>query len=243
MARYETALTIINDAAVELGFAAVTDPFSSTDPVFIQLVRLLKNAGRELVREHRWSHLQKEESFTTAAPDTGIYDLPSDFVAMVAQTGWDRTDDEPWGGPLSGETWQYVQATDMASVVGVYARFWQDKLYLYPTPAPVGLVIAYEYRSRSWVMPTGETTPTLDAPTAGTDTLWFDPTLLVAALKLKWKEANGFDTQSALAERIRIMASCKADMSPAPVLYLDGRGAPGNRFLDESNIPDTGFGP
>jgi hypothetical protein len=242
MARYETALTVINDAAVELGFAAVTDPFASTDPVFIQLVRFLKGVGRELVREVRWSQLQKEATFTTAAPDTGIYDLPTDFISMVPQTGWDRTNANPWGGPLSGEIWQYIQADTPSSLIDVYARFWLDKLYLYPTPAPVGLVIAYEYRSRYWVMPSGETTPTADAPTAGTDTLWFDPTLLVAALKLKWKEANGFDTSSALAERLRLLASCRADMAPSPVLHLDGRGGSRFRLLDGANVPDSGFG-
>jgi hypothetical protein len=239
MPRYDTVLNVVNDAAVELGFAAVTDPFASTDPVFIQLLRLLKSAGRELVREHRWSQLQKEGTITTVASQQS-YALPADFISMVPQTGWHRTYEWPWR-ETDGEAWQYLQATDMASVVGIYARFWLDKVYLYPTPTADGETLAYEYRSRYWVVPTGETSPTADEPTSKTDALSFDPLLLVSALKLKWKESNGFDTAAVLADRQRAMSQCAADLAPKPILTL-GRASPLVRFLDHRNVPDSDFG-
>lgn len=241
MGRYDTALNVLNDAAVELGLASSVDPFSSTDPNWIQLVRLIKSVGRELVQEYRWSQLQREAMIATVLGQAE-YSLPADFVSMVPQTGWHRTSEWPWRGPIDGEAWQYIQATDMASVVGVYARFWADKIYLHPTPTADGDSLAYEYASRYWVVPLGQTAPTADEPTATTDTLWFDPLLLVAALKLKWKEANGFDTTAVLAERNRALNMARSHQSPKPVLHL-GHPEPLVRFLDLSNAPDSDYGP
>lgn len=240
MARFDTADNIINDAAVEVGLAAVTDPFASTESEFVRLIRLLKTLGRQLVRQHEWSHLTAEHTITVGALDTGIYDLPDDFVSMIDQTGWNRTNDNPLC-PIDGEQWQYFQAVSHINTISTLIRFWKDKLYTDPAPPAVGTVIAFEYRSNFWVQPTGETSPTLDAPSASTDTLKFDPLLLVTGLKLKWLESKGFDTQAALSDFNRALDSALGQMIASRVLHIDGRGS-GQRFLSGANIPETGFG-
>ena len=98
MARQDTANTIINRVAVEVGLTAVTDPVADADPAFKQLTGLLTAAGQELVELHQWQVLRQEYEFTTvAATDTGIYDLPADFSYMIDQSGWDQTNNVPIG--------------------------------------------------------------------------------------------------------------------------------------------------
>ena len=96
MARYETANTIINDAALEVGLVPATDPYASQDEAFIQLRGLLTSAGRELCDMHNWSLLIENYSVTTAEGDTGDYPLPGDFNRMINQTGWDQNRHRIW---------------------------------------------------------------------------------------------------------------------------------------------------
>jgi hypothetical protein len=239
-ARFDTAGTIINDVAVEVGLSAVTDPFASSDPNFILLCKLLKNVGRKLALARDWTSMVKEHTFTTVN-GTVSYDLPASFAKMIDQTGWDRTGEMPLGGPLSSEQWQYLAATDFGTTIQVFVRFWGDKIHLYPTPGATVLTIAFEYLSRLWVMPSGETSATEDIPDASTDTILFDPILMVSALELAWAKAKGFDTTAALEDFQQAWSSVAGNDSPAPVLSLT-RGPMGPRFLDMSNVPDTGYG-
>jgi len=235
-ARFDTAGTIINDVAVAVGLSAVTDPFASTDPIFVQLCRLLKVVGRRLALARDWTSMVKEHSFVTVAA-TNSYDLPADFAKMIDQTGWDRTGELPLGGPLDAAQWQYLAASDLGVTLQVHVRFWQDNIHLWPQPVAGGLTIAFEYLSRLWVMPSGETVATNDIPTAATDTILFDPALVCAALELAWAKAKGFDTSAALADFNQAWSSAAGNDTASPVLSLTGP-ALGPHFLDVNNIPD-----
>jgi len=236
-ARFDTAATIINDTAVAVGLAVVTDPFGSSDPNFIRLCRLLKTVGRRLALARDWTSMVKQHGFVTVA-GTNVYDLPADFAKMIDQTGWDRTGVLPLGGPLDPASWQYLAANDLGTTLQVHVRFWGDKIHLWPQPTAGSLTIAFEYLSRLWVMPTGQTTATADYPSASTDTILFDPYLVTAALALAWHKAKGSDTSAALADFNQAWASVSGNDMASPVLSLVGP-ALGPHFLDVSNIPDT----
>jgi hypothetical protein len=64
---YDTVANIVSDAAVELGLGSVSDVYGSTDSSIIQLRTLLKSAGRDLVLERDWTHLQAEALIMTRA--------------------------------------------------------------------------------------------------------------------------------------------------------------------------------
>lgn len=236
-ARFDTAATIINDVAVAVGLAVVTDPFGSSDPNFIRLCRLLKRVGRRLALARDWTSMVKQHTFVTVAA-TNSYDLPADFAKMIDQTGWDRTGDLPLGGPLDPSEWQYLAANDLGTTLQVHVRFWGDKIHLWPQPVAGSLTIAFEYLSRLWVMPSGQTTATQDIPSAATDTILFDPELVCAALELVWHKSKGSDTSAALEDFKQAWSSVAGNDVAAPVLSLVGP-AIGPRFLDVSNIPDT----
>lgn len=147
---FTTAGDIINEAAVEIGLSAVPDPYTSTDPNFVQLRQLLKSLGREIVHARRWTILRRERAFTTVAGQA-IYPLPADFHEMLPQTWWNRTNRLPVGGPLSPQEWQYLKARLVGVVFNVLFRPMQNVIELYPSNTPAGYDIVYEYQSEWWV--------------------------------------------------------------------------------------------
>jgi hypothetical protein len=239
VARFDTAGTIINDVAVESNLSSVSDPYTSTEDNFVLLRTLLKNLGRKLINAWAWTQFQKEHTFDTVVA-TDEYDLPTDFGRMIDQTAWDRTEDRAIG-ILSPEQWQYLASNAVGGVTDVFIRFKGDKIAIWPAPVASIFTVAFEYQSRLWVMPSGETTATLDAPTASTDTILFPPILMIAAMKLEWAKTKGFDTAAAMADFRQVWGSVIGQDHPAPVLSLNGGGV-GPRFLDYQNIPETGYG-
>lgn len=244
---WDTAANIVNDAAVELGLISFqskpADPFGSTDPNLGLLCQLLKSAGRELLgeKDNGWTHLQTEHTFTTVQ-GTYQYDLPTDFYRMVPQSGWNRTNRLPLAGPLSPQEWQYLQGQLAGVVFTVLFRPAQQKLWLYPsTNTPGGYTIAFEYLSRNWVQPQGQSSATTDAPTASTDTLWFDSQLLMRGLKLAFLRNRGFDTTSAQQMYEQALGRAKDSDGSAKKLSLNSRGLQPH-FIDAANLPVTGYG-
>lgn len=149
---FDTAGNIINQAAVEVGLAAQSDVYASTDQNFIQLRTLLVSLGNDLWREKEWTQLQQVYTFTSVA-NQARYSLPADFGSMIEQTGWNRTNRLPLGGPLSPQEWEYFKARLVGVVFTVLFRPMNQQLWLYPdTGTPGGYVIAFEYVSRYWAV-------------------------------------------------------------------------------------------
>jgi hypothetical protein len=129
--RFSSAGDIINDVAAEVGLGTVGDPYTSTDQNFIQLCRLLKSAGRTLTLDSDWTHLRGEFVFTTVLGQTQ-YTIPPDFNNMIDQTGWNRTNRLPIGGPLTPQEWQYFKARLVGVVFNVLFRQMQQRWFLFP---------------------------------------------------------------------------------------------------------------
>lgn len=245
MFNFDTAANIINDAAVEVGLAAVADPFGSTDPNFIQLCKFLKRIGRELMRdkEEGWSHLRGTCSLTTVVGQN-VYPLPTDFVRMMDQTGWNRTSRFPLGGPASPQEWEFLSARLGQLYLTLVFRQNGQAIEVNPNGSvPDAQNVVFQYITSNWVSDDGGTTWSSATPSAYTQTLGLDPNLLVCALKLKFLEAKGFDTSVAEKDFAKALEQAKNDDSPAQILRVGARESPADDFLlDIQNIPLTGFG-
>jgi hypothetical protein len=236
--RTDTSLNIINDSLFELGMisTAFANPYTSTDANAIVSRYLLKALGQELVRKRPWSHLQKTHTFSTVN-GTESYALPADFIGMVPSTEWNRTTGIRLSGPTGPRGWQVLKSSlNGAGTPDYMYRVYGNKLYLYETPTTAE-TIAFEYQSAYWVVPSGETTPTLEAPTAITDTLWFDKRLLVAGLKMRVLMQKGFDASAAQNDFEVAMAEASGNDGAHPVLSL----TPGTRRR-HADFPPTGWG-
>lgn len=239
---YDSAVNILNDAAVELGLVAsdMADPYASTDANVVQLCRMLKGLGQDLARDYQWSHLQKQHTFDTA-DGVATYDLPDDYLRLIDQTAYNRTRQERLDGPLSAQGWQYLQALTAAGTVEFWFRLKGYEFILYPTPSSV-FTMALEYVSNAWAQSTDAVAPDKAAPTTADDILWFDRRLLVCGLKLAFQRAKGFDSTAAQADFDEALARARGSDGAAPVLSLNYRGVLAQRLVGPGNLPDTGYG-
>lgn len=251
---FDTAADVVSDVALELGIvtSAIEDPWAETDQNIIQLVALLKPVGRGILREREWSHLTNEYSLETVAGQA-IYYLPNDFRTMIAQTGWDRTNRLPLGGPLSPQEWQYLKGSGALTNLYLLFRPLQGIFQLSSgASTPAAHTIYFEYMSNCWVFADVRTAsiPIVpeavvadqDGATAAANVICFDPYLFTRALKLRWLTAKGFDTTAAMADYEAALESAKSDDATAPVLSLS-RSFGQEPIIGPSNVPFTGFGP
>lgn len=245
MARYDVAGDIVNDAGVECGLQAVSDPFVSTDASFIQLCRMLTSACRELIGVHQWERMIGTHQIVTTSADTGSYDLPDDYLYMIDQTGWTPSNRLPMGGPLSAQDWTFITGSGWNQyTIYVSFREFDGTFNILPNdPVPDAQTITFEYVRNTFAIPEGVTDPTeyTNRVTASSDTILFPPVLIMKLLKLRYLEAKGFDTTAALGQYNTALATWIPKDASSPVLNMGCRRL--FPYLDWRNIPETNFGP
>jgi len=242
LSRNETAQDILNGVAVEVGLGASNSPFSDTNPIYGQLIRLLNVAGRELIELYPWQEMIRNFDMTTAEGDTGDYELPDDFAYMINQTNWNRTQRLPMGGPLSNQQWEFLKGRKMAQNT-IYLQFMQqnNKFKVFPQPPPVGFNLNFDYMSRGWVIPASEPTEFADKVVAGGDLVLYEPILVSRFLKLRFLQAKGFDATKAMDDFAQSFDARTGHDKGAPMLNLNGVPSP-LRYLNYYNLPDTHYG-
>lgn len=183
---------------------------------------------------------------TTATIDdyrtNGVYDLPVDFDRMIDQTGWDRTNRVPLGGPLTPQEWQYLLGRDLVSYT-IYATFriMEGKWNIFPQPPPVGLDIFYEYISAYWLWTSAADTTGLQSPTGNDNVVLYKPEVIVQYLRYKFLSAKGFPTSDAKESFGKAWEDTTGGDKGAQIVNA-GTGRRGIHFLDYYNIPDTNYG-
>jgi hypothetical protein len=239
-----TANDILNRVAAEVGLATATDPWASGQQEFNQMAVLLNIAGEELSQLFQWEFLMKEHQIFTVPKDSGDYPLPDDFLYMINQTGWERSENVPLSGPLSPQEWQYLLGRDLVSET-IYASFriQQGEFTIFPQPPPTGLDIHFEYISRNWVINSGyELGATQDRVKQGADTPLFDRTLISRALKVKFLEAKGLDSTKAQADLNQTFDLLTSHDKGAGIMSA-GRNRRGFPYLNGfTSVPDSGYG-
>ena len=150
---WATVHDVIQQAAAELALTAgdVGDPFGTTDANVTQLLALLQKTGRAIVNAHDWSHLRREYC---NVPTSAASLLPPDFRDMVDQSGWNRDNRLPLGGPASEQTWQYLKARQQGVVFNVVFRPMQGQFFIHPQQqltTPAYPLISFAYSSSYWV--------------------------------------------------------------------------------------------
>jgi hypothetical protein len=248
-----TANDILNRVAAEVGLEPVNDPYGSSQQEFKQMTYLLNIAGEELCQIYQWEFLMREHKITTQATDSGFYPLPDDFLYMINQTGWERSENVPLYGPLSPQDWQYLLGRDLVSHT-IYASFriQMGTFSIFPQPPPDGLDINFEYICRNWVIDSSSSSGTSassvtnltlnDKVKVGADTPLFDRTLLSRMLKVKFLEAKGLDTTKAQADLNQSFQMLTSHDKGADILSA-GKNRRGFPYLNGfSSVPDTGYG-
>lgn len=238
-----TATNIINRVAAEVGLIPVTDPYDDATAGFVTLTHLLNTAGEELSFMFDWEVLRAEHEITTTAIEDGDFDLPVDFLRILNETAWDRTNNVPMFGPLSVQEWSALLGRDFNSnTIYVSWRLAGDQLIIFPRE-PVGQVydLFFEYIRNTWVLDEGGSTFKKQIET-GADTPLFNETLIARYLKVKFLTSKGLDATSAQDDFNEIMSILMGQNKGGRTLNA-GRGGRAFPYVNPMrNVPDTNFG-
>lgn len=178
------------------------------------------------------------KSETTAVQFSQVeYPLPDDWKKQIGQTEWDRTNRWPLMGPQTPQSWQSFKSGIVYNGPRERFRIIQNTIAVNPPP-PNGLIFAFEYISKNWVIGADGTHKT--ELTADTDTFVFDTSLMVLGVKTLWLQAKGLDFSLEGAQFSNLLRMCKAQDKSAPVLSLSPRI--GGRLLNMENIQDGNWG-
>lgn len=193
-----TLLTIVQDAASEIGFPEPVTVIGNSDQIATQMLRLLNREGETLSR-YPWQALKKEHTFVLVTADQD-YALPADFRYIIPSSAWNRDNKRSIIEPLSSEEWQFFKGWTTVNGLNMRARIRNDQFEFEQTisAADNGKTIAYEYISNNWCETSGGTGQTAFA--ADTDVSLIDEELLTQGLVWRFRKAKGLPFEADLAE-------------------------------------------
>jgi hypothetical protein len=238
-----TILEIVKSFCSETGLSEPTSVIGSTDDQNKQILALANREGKEFAGLAcpfgGWQSLHTEYTFTTVNGQAS-YSLPSDLEYFAYETFWDGARRWELVGPIDAQEKQLLRYGNIAS--GPRRKFYirADKIYLDPVPTVDGETIAFDYYSNAWVLAEDGVT-TKSRFSVDTDTLKIDEDCFIMGLKWRFLRAKGLDYAQEQADyteavNLRIARDCGQRS-----LSMSSRGM-GNRFIDESNLPDSGLG-
>lgn len=232
----QTLTEICNAAEDELSLPRQTAYVGSAVSAARTMLAVANAAGRALMRVHEWGALQSVGTVTTA-DGTSSYALATDYDRMIADTGWDRTNDWMMVGPDSPQINRYLNESGVAQT-GARKRFRLQgtNIIFFPTPTAVETLV-YEYVSNKWARSTVPVAQTKFQ--ADTDTTVFDPDLMKAEIKWRYLEARGlsFDDPKEAARVLREQ-KIAADLGGTSISMAPD---PGSQFIELENLPDSSW--
>lgn len=186
-----TLLTIVQDAAAEVGIPIPSTVVSNPDSTVVRLLALSNRGGKALAQRFPWQELVSEWTLTTTATESqGLVEtIMPGFNWDIYQTMWNRNTKFPITGPLFPAEWQFLKALN---ITGPWPQFRirGDELLCIPVPT-AGDTYAGEYVSRYWCQSSGGTGQERWA--ADTDSGVLREDLLTLDLIWRYKKAIGLD--------------------------------------------------
>ena len=204
-----TLKEMLNQAMLEVGFAPLSEIFTSTRQEARQLTAL---ANRELnqYKKDEWEAL-REQHFITQTTATS-YPLPADYRQFVADTAYDNT--RRVNFPTSSQVWAYYTARNVTSGLRQRMRLADGQIeFLDPQP---GTEVYIEYISDSPVR------SATDVPqkkfSSDDDTLILNDEVFILGIIWRWMKVKGLDWQQNYQEYRRMYNREKATDSGAQTI-------------------------
>jgi hypothetical protein len=212
-----TCLTLIQDAAIDLGLAPPAAAVGSTDATARKLLRLANKEGDELLKRHDWQVLTTERTFTSLATVEQTGFIPDDYSRLIYNAEiWDRTRNLKFAGPTPSRVWQELQSGLSGGIVGWW-RLLGGEINVFPAQ-DAGNTLAFEYISKNWAVSSGGTARAKFEE--DTDDTLLDEQLMV--LGIVWRfgaSTKGFDYSEALADYERALEKVASRDRGTGVIY------------------------
>lgn len=140
-----TVLEIANEAADDLGLAAIDTLFSDTPLTGARRLRRAITAVAQFLRStYDWEHLKFDHTFTTIAQQLQPGALPDDLLSIVPGTMFDLTLGQDLLNADTNQEWNRAKAAACVS-----PRWRQVGSDLYILPATAGRKILFSYVSKA----------------------------------------------------------------------------------------------
>lgn len=175
---------------------------------------------------------------TSMAFGQDTYSMPTDIDHLIPQTMWDRSFRWQLLGPLSPQEWQVLKSG--ISPTGPRRRFriFGGNFVVDPVPSDNNQ-LAYEYYSVNWCQSSAAVGQRAWAK--DTDTYLLDDDTMVLGIIWRFRRAKGLDYETERQEWSDCVDRVLARQAGARSLPLNAT-ASGVHLLNNSNVPDTGFG-
>lgn len=158
-----TVLSLIQQACYAGNIPAPTAVAAATDVSTQQLKHLFYDTGRELRQARWWPQLKRTHSVILQT-NRGQYQLPQDFYAALPATNWDQGNKWEMIGPMSDREWDYrlygyitIENRKAFRVFGPDINPSSNRGQFQVNPVPddalAGLILTFEYISKSWLLP------------------------------------------------------------------------------------------
>ncbi len=172
------------------------------------------------------------------------YAFPTDFDRLINRTQWDRTDHWELIGPETPQEWQFLKSGWIST--GPRMRFRQlgNLFQVWPFPANA-MSLGFEYVSTYWVA-AASAALSKSSFTVDTDTCAFSDRLMTLGLKMRYREAKGFDVGNptvpgTLAYDFNHQLELEKSMDAgAKTLSMGPKPTP--MLIGWENIPDSSYG-
>ena len=238
--KYKTVLAIAQDASLQLDLTRPTGVYDSLDGNVQLMGSVINTAGILVNGAFPWQQL-KEVMDCTGDGVTTQFELPEDFDRFTDNTGWSSAIRRPVV-VVNDQQWAEISTwLSQSFYVNPACRIYQDCVEFLSPPAD-GDVVSFQYQRATWVIDGEDPTEFKVECTKNSDIPMFDFTLLQIAIKIKWREAKGFDTTSVQNDFNDRLTQLTGSNTMAPILTLSGPVPGGFRYLDGYNAPDTNYG-
>lgn len=240
--KFETALDIIADAAVQLSLPRPVAAYGSSDLNALLLGSLLNNAGNVLTDMEPWQQLRGDLEFVGDGV-TAIYPLPENFNRVVDNTGWSNAMSRPVA-VVTDRSWSMGKMwMSNGMTITPVARIVENSMQFF-NPLADGEIVTFQYTKNNWVIDSINADTYKYKVTADTDVPQFDWLLMVYCIKKLWLDAKGMDAAAAANEMNFRLNQLVSRNTMGQLLSLNGSGIGGvNPLLTGGcNLPLTGYG-
>ncbi len=232
-----TLLSVVQNVAQEQGLTTIADATSNaTDAATLR--SLVNVECNYLARRYDWDTLQAEHTFATV-DGTAAYALPDDYLRIIQDTAWNRSDYWRVRGATSPQEWQLRKSglvtpsiRDRFRIKGTGSTFFVD-------PTPTGAeTLVFEYISKNWCVDADDASAKSSATKNG-DTFLFDEFLIERGVTWRFLSRLGMPYAEERSEYDRMFNMLAAS---------DGGGKPTLDMASQSPyrpvavLPDGGFG-
>lgn len=168
------------------------------------------------------------------------YDLPSDIQMFISATQWDRNFRWQMLGPISAQEWQTIVSGICPVGPRIRFRVMDGQFWIQPPPGVSQTdVIAYEYISTQ--ICSSASGAVQSAWLADSDVYVWPENTLTLGLIWRFKRAKGLDYGEEFDMYTRAVDRQIARSGGNRSLPLNAHSN-GLRLLNQSNVPDTGYG-